>query len=193
MFLLSFYLSVNIKKKSQDIWLIALQEKKKLVEKLMINPYMENDSNEWHVIVEFKLYQIQYFTYTIVWRNTVSIFNFPTILAICQWIVAGRWLCSGTPVSSINKTDHHDVTEILLKVALNIITHPPVLADFWKGGTENSKHQLQSSKLGGSPKPVAYKIVHRRIKWVVPQVRRACEKKSYSFKSSFHKILCVDI
>ena len=25
----------------------------------------------------------------------------------------------GTPVSSTNKTDHHDITEILLKVALN--------------------------------------------------------------------------
>jgi len=28
----------------------------------------------------------------------------------------------GTPVSSINKTDCHDITEILLKVALNTIT-----------------------------------------------------------------------
>ena len=27
----------------------------------------------------------------------------------------------GTPVSSTNKTDHHDMTEILLKVALNTI------------------------------------------------------------------------
>ena len=28
----------------------------------------------------------------------------------------------GTPVSSINKTDRHDITEILLKLALNTIT-----------------------------------------------------------------------
>jgi len=28
-------------------------------------------------------------------------------------------------VSSINKTDHHDITEILLKVALNTITLTP--------------------------------------------------------------------
>jgi hypothetical protein len=27
-----------------------------------------------------------------------------------------------TPVSSTNKTDHHDITEILLKVVLNTIT-----------------------------------------------------------------------
>jgi len=30
----------------------------------------------------------------------------------------------GTPVSSTKKTDRHDITEILLKVALNTITLP---------------------------------------------------------------------
>jgi hypothetical protein len=42
---------------------------------------------------------------------------------VCQWLVAGRWFSPGTPVSSTNKTDDHDilVTEILLKVALNTI------------------------------------------------------------------------
>ena len=38
---------------------------------------------------------------------------------ICQWLAAGRWFSSGTPVSSTNKTDHHDITNILLKVTLN--------------------------------------------------------------------------
>ena len=28
----------------------------------------------------------------------------------------------GTPVSSTNKADHHDITQVLLKVALNTIT-----------------------------------------------------------------------
>jgi len=36
--------------------------------------------------------------------------------------VAGQWFSQGTPVSSTSKTDHHDITEILLKVALNTIT-----------------------------------------------------------------------
>jgi hypothetical protein len=36
--------------------------------------------------------------------------------------VTDRWFSPGTLVSSINKTDHHDITEILLKVALNTIT-----------------------------------------------------------------------
>jgi hypothetical protein len=33
----------------------------------------------------------------------------------------GRWFSPDTPVSSTNKTDRHDIAEILLKVALNII------------------------------------------------------------------------
>ena len=41
---------------------------------------------------------------------------------------AGRWFSPGTPVSSTNKTDHHDITEILLKVALNILTLTPLVS-----------------------------------------------------------------
>jgi hypothetical protein len=36
-------------------------------------------------------------------------------------LVHGRWFSPGTPVSSTNKTDHHNIAEILLKVALNTI------------------------------------------------------------------------
>jgi hypothetical protein len=39
--------------------------------------------------------------------------------------MTGRWFSLGTTVSSTNKTDHHDITEILLKVALNTITLTP--------------------------------------------------------------------
>jgi hypothetical protein len=35
--------------------------------------------------------------------------------------VAGQWFSAGTPVFSTNKTDRDDITEILLKVALNTI------------------------------------------------------------------------
>ena len=35
--------------------------------------------------------------------------------------VTSRWFSPGPPVSSTNKTDRHDITEILLKVALNTI------------------------------------------------------------------------
>jgi hypothetical protein len=45
---------------------------------------------------------------------------------ICQRLVTGRWFSLDIPVSSTNKTDHHDITEILLKVALNTIIQPPL-------------------------------------------------------------------
>jgi hypothetical protein len=35
-----------------------------------------------------------------------------------QLLAHGRWFSLGTPVSSTNKTDRHDIAEILLKVAL---------------------------------------------------------------------------
>ena len=41
---------------------------------------------------------------------------------VCQWLATGRWFSPGSLVSSTNKTDHHDITEILLKVALSKIT-----------------------------------------------------------------------
>ena len=40
---------------------------------------------------------------------------------VCQWLAIGRWFSPGPPVTSTNKTDCHDITEILLKVALNTI------------------------------------------------------------------------
>jgi hypothetical protein len=40
---------------------------------------------------------------------------------VCQWLATGRWFSLGPPDSSTNKSDRHDITEILLKVALNTI------------------------------------------------------------------------
>jgi hypothetical protein len=42
---------------------------------------------------------------------------------VCQWLAAGQWFSPGTPVSSTNNIDRHEITEILLKVVLNAI--PP--------------------------------------------------------------------
>jgi hypothetical protein len=43
------------------------------------------------------------------------------LICNCQLLVTGRWFSPGPPVSSTNKTDRHDISEILLKVALNTI------------------------------------------------------------------------
>ena len=43
--------------------------------------------------------------------------------------MTGRWLSLGTPVSSTNKTERHDITEILLKVEILIL----ILTTFSQG------------------------------------------------------------
>jgi hypothetical protein len=41
---------------------------------------------------------------------------------VCQRLETGCWFSLGTPFSSTNKTEGHNITEILLKVKLNTIT-----------------------------------------------------------------------
>ena len=38
---------------------------------------------------------------------------------VCQWLATGRYFSPHTPVSSTNKTDRHDITEILKNMVLN--------------------------------------------------------------------------
>jgi hypothetical protein len=41
-------------------------------------------------------------------------------------VATGQWFSPGNPVSSTNKTDHHDITEILLKVALSVLNQQTI-------------------------------------------------------------------
>jgi hypothetical protein len=63
------------------------------------------------------------------------------------------------PVSSTNKTDHHDITEILLKVALNTLTispsFEPVLLLIIKGHMTFKRTEIYSFK---TLKPVLHHI-----------------------------------
>ena len=40
---------------------------------------------------------------------------------VCQWLATDRWFAPASAVSSTNKTDSNDITEILLKVALSTV------------------------------------------------------------------------
>jgi hypothetical protein len=40
---------------------------------------------------------------------------------VVQRLATGQWFSAGAPISSTNRTDRHDITEILLKVALSTI------------------------------------------------------------------------
>ena len=57
---------------------------------------------------------------------------------VCQWLVTSRWFSPGSPVSSTNKTDCHDITEILLKVTLNTIKPNPNHRNFLKMNMQNN-------------------------------------------------------
>ena len=62
------------------------------------------------------------------------------VIKFCQWLATGRWFSPGTAVSSTNKTDLHDITEILLKVVLNTITLTPT--NFIMMSQNNSRNGL---------------------------------------------------
>jgi hypothetical protein len=68
--------------------------------------------------------------------------------------VTGQWFSPGPPVLSTNKIDHHDIAEILLKVALNtrtITLNPIFLIDYFafrsfdydEGYFWNNLHQVR--------------------------------------------------
>jgi hypothetical protein len=51
---------------------------------------------------------------------------------VCQWLAIGLWFSPGPPVSFSNKTDCHNITEIMLKVALNTIEQTNILFEVFK-------------------------------------------------------------
>ena len=59
-------------------------------------------------------------------------------IKVCQWLATGRWFSPGPPVSSTNKTDRHNITEILLKVVLKSIkqTKQAIIKQYGSGNYE---------------------------------------------------------
>jgi hypothetical protein len=45
---------------------------------------------------------------------------------VCQLLASGRWFSPGTPVSSTNRIDHHDITEIIVESGANTRTLAPI-------------------------------------------------------------------
>ena len=67
-------------------------------------------------------YVNQYLSPLILWVHILIRARCTTLCnTVCQWLVTGRWFTPCPLVSSTNKTDRHDITEILLKVTLNTI------------------------------------------------------------------------
>jgi hypothetical protein len=74
-------------------------------------------------------FQIKFFRlqndFILYWWYKNNLRTFDTIGdKVCQRLTSGWWFSPGTPVPFTNKTDSHNITEILLKVELNTITPP---------------------------------------------------------------------
>jgi len=63
---------------------------------------------------------VHYFVNTSIITTCMSV-EVSHALQVCQWLAVGRWFSPGFPISSTNKTDRSEKTEILLKMALNSI------------------------------------------------------------------------
>jgi hypothetical protein len=61
---------------------------------------------------------VQYFVNTSITATCMSV-EVSHALQVCQWLAVGRWFSPCTPISSTNKTDRSEKTEILLKMAIN--------------------------------------------------------------------------
>ena len=92
--------SINLKTKIRHGWLVNNNTFVKCTKKVQLVSY-------WCLIFSPAVARCTWYNY--MW--------------VCQWLSAGLWFSPGTPVSSTNKTDCHDITEILLKVVLNTINH----------------------------------------------------------------------
>ena len=72
---------------------------------------------------------------------------------VCQWLATDQWFYSDTPVSSTNKTDRHDITDIVLKI--RVITKLPNSEQSYKGKvkTHNYINRQNQSTYGKLWKP----------------------------------------
>jgi hypothetical protein len=78
------------------------------------------DINNLIICVVVVIVWNQYLSRLTLWvriRSWRGVMNTTLCDKVCQWLAAGRWLSPCTPVSSTIKTDRHDISEILLKVA----------------------------------------------------------------------------
>ena len=68
------------------------------------------------------IYNYQHYSCEFESRSWRGVLNTTLCDKVCQWLAAGRWFSQGSPFSFTNKTDRHNITETLLKVALNTLT-----------------------------------------------------------------------
>jgi hypothetical protein len=79
------------------------------------------------VIVQIMYWQIEIMSISYMYKSNVLIpfmrvlLDIPLCNKVCQWLAVGRWFSLSTPIFPTNKTDRHDIAEMLLKETLNTI------------------------------------------------------------------------
>jgi hypothetical protein len=66
-----------------------------------------------------KIFRSYSWSWFLLWKLDIHSYTDPSVINVGQWLAAGRWFSLGTP-----KTGCPDITEILLKVALNTMNIP---------------------------------------------------------------------
>ena len=93
------------------------------------------------------------------------------VIKICQWLATGRLFSANPPVSSTNKTDRHDITEILLKMALNTINQTNKQYKCWFENNHSSNHIVQDLTLSFYSPEEEFKDTQEKL--------RSCKSKKY--------------
>ena len=129
LFCFNFFISYDINRVWQYLsFCLFLTEAKMSFWYLCVGVPIHLKSNEWtnceHFKQSFKLSSCEFKPCS--WWGVLD-----TTLCdkVCQRLTTGRWYSPGSPVSFTNKTDHYDITEILLKVVLSTINQPK--PSFW--------------------------------------------------------------
>ena len=73
----------------------------------------------WWLDLQLHMQAVRIITNVVSWNPAQARYTRYNIMwSICLWIAAGRWFSLSTPISSNNKADHHDITEMLLNMAV---------------------------------------------------------------------------
>ena len=123
-----------------------------------------------------------------------EVYSIHYVIKLISYMYLRGCFSTGTPVSFGNKTDLHDITEILLKVALNTIkqpTKPNTIRTTWLGVNEWLLFNVRTTWLGVNYEWLLFNVrttwlgvnewLLFNVKWAIVQLYHG-ENKLHSIK-----------